>query len=241
MRASKVWGCSRRAQAVSAFQLSAEQSCESAWTHELASEDTLEESGTVTEDNEDHSTLLPEPVDPSEYPHTLAALLDGLLDLDLGSGGGGLLQDDRLGILELLGLSRTLSSTLELVLLLELLLARDLGLVLSVELFRLLDGRGRGGLPRLAILLGLANESGDGLAASDESAGDRLVRRGGRAVSSRVVSTGLVDAVGSGLVCSRVKNIKVSYPPPQPERASARSSARLPSSRYKTLGRASEL
>lgn len=171
-------------------------------THEIASEHALEVPGPVTEDDEGHASLLPEPVDPSKDPDALAALLDGLADLDPRRGRARFDEDDLLGLLLLLELCLPLGSPLGLLALAELLLPGRFLDVAGETLLGPLDRRGGGGLPRVGFaLLGDFLEDGDRLAVSDVGAQDGLVRVRGRAVSGRVRASRLVNVVR----CSFVK------------------------------------
>lgn len=136
-------------------------------------------------------------MDPAEDAHPLAAVLDGLADLDLGRRIGRLVDDDGLCLLELLELCGAACLTLGLLALAQLLLLGELVAVLLEQLGRLLLGRcGCGGVRPLLLALGgsLAHpDVGRVARAGDEGAEDRLVGLVLRAVASLVVAGRLVD------------------------------------------------
>ena len=166
-------------------------------THQTAREDALQVPGTIAEDDKGHAALLAQAVDPAKDADPLAALLDGLADLDLGRVLLGLVDDDGLGLLELLELSGAARLALDLLALAALLVLGELVAVLLEELGRLLlGGRGRGGVRALRLALGrsLADVDVDRVArARDEGADDRLERLALRAVARLVVAGRLVD------------------------------------------------
>lgn len=165
--------------------------------YQATRQDTLEVSGTVTEDDKGHAALLPQSVNPSEDADALSAVLDRLPDLDLGRVLLRLLEHDRLGLLETLELCRPARLTLGLVALASLLLLDELVLVRLEDLGSLLlGGRRRGEPVSLGLALGgrLADEDVDGVAQPrDEGAADRLERLGLRAVTRLVVAGSFID------------------------------------------------
>lgn len=168
-------------------------------THQISRQNALEVPRSVTQDDERHPTLLPEPVDPSKDPDSLPTLRDRLLDLDLGGSSCWLDEHDLLRVLELEQLRSPLGSTLLLVTLPQLLCTGNLLDVLSVKLLRLLDSGGRRGLPRLGEILGNAVDEGDDrLAVRNERSNDALVGVLGRTVSCGVGSSCFVDAERGG-------------------------------------------
>lgn len=166
-------------------------------TDQATRQDTLKVSGTVTEDDKGHAALLPQSVDPSKDANALSAVLDRLPDLDLGRVLLGLLEHDRLGLLEALELCRPARLALGLVALAGLLLLDELVLVRLEDLGGLLLGGRRRSEPlSLGLTLGgrLADEDVDGVAQSrDEGTADRLERLGLRAVARLVVAGSFID------------------------------------------------
>lgn len=76
-------------------------------TYETTSENALQVTSTISKDDESHTTLLPQPVYPSEDPNPLSSLFDSLTNLDLLSGSRRFLKYDRFRLFQLLRLRRT--------------------------------------------------------------------------------------------------------------------------------------
>jgi hypothetical protein len=117
-------------------------------TYKAASKNTLEVPSSVTKDDEGHTTLLPQPVNPSKHPNPLPPLLNRLLNLDLTRVLLRLLKNNRLSLLEFLLFRSALCLSLSGFTNPQFLLLDQLLLVSSEELGGLLLSRGGHGNPR---------------------------------------------------------------------------------------------
>lgn len=76
-------------------------------THETTSENALQVTSTISEDDESHTTLLPQPMHPTKDSDPLSPLFDSLTNLDLLSGSRRFFEYDRFRLFQLLGLCNT--------------------------------------------------------------------------------------------------------------------------------------